>query len=91
MRKYELDGRTVKISQALTAEERFDKKRLGYVKYAINKSTGIRLHWDTNEPGKREASQFTVNSRPKSKAMDFCNTTSMEMSKEKYKISWTSG
>ena len=44
-RKYELDGRTVQISQALTAEERFDKKRLGYVKYAINKNTGIRLHW----------------------------------------------
>ena len=30
MRKYELD-RTVQISQALTAEEGFDKKRLGYV------------------------------------------------------------
>ena len=45
MRKYELDERIIKISQALTAEERFDKKRLGYVKYAINKSTGISLHW----------------------------------------------
>ena len=44
MRKYELDERTVKISRALTAEERFDKKRLGYVKYAINKRTGIQLH-----------------------------------------------
>ena len=43
--KYELDERIIKISQALTAEERFDKKRLGYVKYAINKSTGISLHW----------------------------------------------
>ena len=43
--KYELDERIIKISQALTAEERFDKKRLGYVKYAINKSTGISLHY----------------------------------------------
>ena len=33
------------ISQALNAEERFDKKRLGYINYAINKSTGIKLHW----------------------------------------------
>ena len=43
--EYELDGRIIKISQALNAEERFDKKRLGYIKYAVNKSTGIKLHW----------------------------------------------
>ena len=45
MRKYELDGRIIKISQALEADERFDKKRLEYIKYAINKSTGIEMHW----------------------------------------------
>ena len=27
MRKYELDGRSIKISQALEPDERFDKKR----------------------------------------------------------------
>ena len=32
MRKYELDGRKIKISQALELDERFDRKRLGYVK-----------------------------------------------------------
>ena len=32
MRKYELDGRRIKISQALELDERFDRKRLGYVK-----------------------------------------------------------
>ena len=45
MRKYELDGRVIKISQALELDERFDKQRLGYIKYAINKSTGIELYW----------------------------------------------
>ena len=44
MRKYVLEGGTIRISQALSAEEKFDKKRLGYVKYAINKITGITLH-----------------------------------------------
>ena len=45
MRTYELDERVIKISQALEPDERFEKKRLGYIKYAINKSTGIELHW----------------------------------------------
>ena len=45
MRRYELDERAIKISQALEPEERFEKKRFGYIKYAINKSTGIKLHW----------------------------------------------
>ena len=44
MRKYVLEGGVIRISQALTAEERFDKKRLGYVKYMINKNTKISLH-----------------------------------------------
>ena len=39
-----LEGGVVRISQALTAEERFDKQRLGYVKYTINKNTKISLH-----------------------------------------------
>ena len=39
-----LEGGIIRISQALTAEERFDKKRLGYVKYMINKNTKISLH-----------------------------------------------
>ena len=29
MRKYELDGRRIKISPTLEADERFDRKRLG--------------------------------------------------------------
>ena len=45
MRRYELDGRRIKISPALEADERFDRKRLGYIKYAINKEKGIALHW----------------------------------------------
>ena len=45
MRRYELDERTIRISQALEPEERFEKKRLGYIKVAIDKSTGIKLHW----------------------------------------------
>ena len=45
MRRYELDERVIKISQALEPDERFEKKRLGYSKYAINKSTWIKLHW----------------------------------------------
>ena len=45
MRRYELDERAIKISQALELDERFEKKRLGHIKYAINKSTGIKLHW----------------------------------------------
>ena len=45
MRRYELDERVIKISQALELDEMFEKKRLGYIKYAINKSTGIKLHW----------------------------------------------
>ena len=37
MRKYELDGRRIKISQALEPDERFDRKRLGYVKCVLHK------------------------------------------------------
>ena len=45
MRKYELDGRRIRISPALEPDERFDKKRLGYIKYVINKKKGIELYW----------------------------------------------
>ena len=45
MRKYEMEDRTIRISEALEPEQRFEKKRLGYIKLAINKSTGIHLHW----------------------------------------------
>ena len=45
MRKYELDGRRIKISPALEPDERFGKKRLGYIKYVINKKTGIERYW----------------------------------------------
>ena len=44
MRKYKLEGEEVRISQALTGAERFDKKRLGYVKFVINKNTKTELH-----------------------------------------------
>ena len=44
MRKYELDGRRIRISLALEPDQRFDKKRLGYIKYVINKKTGIELY-----------------------------------------------
>ena len=45
MRRYELDGRRIKISPALEPDERFDRKRLGYIKYVVNKKKGIELHW----------------------------------------------
>ena len=45
MRKYELEERTIKISEALEPEQTFEKKRLGYIKFSINRSTGIHLHW----------------------------------------------
>ena len=45
MRKYELDGRRIKISPALELDERFDRKRLGYVKCVLHKEKGIALHW----------------------------------------------
>ena len=38
---YELDERTIKISEALEPGQRFEKKRWGYIKFTINKSTGI--------------------------------------------------
>ena len=40
-----MDGRRIKISQAFEPDERFDKKRLGYVKYVLNKDKGYALHW----------------------------------------------
>ena len=43
MRKYILDGRRIKISPALEPDERFARRRLGYIKYAIKK--GVELHW----------------------------------------------
>ena len=45
MRRYELDGRRINISPALEPDERFDRKRLGYIKSVINKKKGIELHW----------------------------------------------
>ena len=45
IRKIELDGRRIKISPVLESEERFDRKRLGFIKFAINKGKGIALHW----------------------------------------------
>ena len=47
MRSYELDGRVIEKNKALEPDERFDKKRLGYIKYAINKRTGID-QWTTH-------------------------------------------
>ena len=44
MQKVELNGRTIKISPALDAEERFHRKRMEFVKFAINKNKGIALH-----------------------------------------------
>ena len=58
MRRYELDERAIKISQALDPEERIEKKRLGYIKYAINKSTGIKLHWIKLNLDKRSISVY---------------------------------
>ena len=43
MRKIELDGRRIKISPVLEVEERFDRKRLGFVKCTIHKIKGIAL------------------------------------------------
>ena len=58
MRRYELDERAIKISQALEPGERFEKKRLGYIKYVINKSTGIKLHWIKLNLEKRSVSVY---------------------------------
>ena len=58
MRRYELDERAIKISRALEPEERFEKKRLGYIKFAINKSTGIELHWIKLNLEKRSVSVY---------------------------------
>ena len=58
MRRYELDERTIRISQALEPEGRFEKKRLGYIKFAINKSTGIKLHWIRLNLEKRSVSVY---------------------------------
>ena len=44
MRKIELDGRRINIYPVLEAEEIFDRKRLGFIKFAINKEKGIALH-----------------------------------------------
>ena len=44
MQKVELNGRTIRISPVLSAEERFHRKRMGYVKCAIVKIKGIALH-----------------------------------------------
>ena len=41
MRKYELDGRRIRMSPALEPDERFDRKRLGYIKYVIKESNCI--------------------------------------------------
>ena len=45
MRKVELNGRTIKISPFLDAEERFHRKKLGFVKCMIHKIKGIALHY----------------------------------------------
>ena len=45
MREIELDGRRIKISPVLEAEERFDRKILGFINFAINKEKGIALHY----------------------------------------------
>ena len=58
MRRYEQDERTIRISQALEPEERFENKRLGYIKFAINKNTGIKLHWIRMNLEKRSASVY---------------------------------
>ena len=41
MRKYELDGRRIRMSLALEPDERFERKRLGYIKYVIKESNCI--------------------------------------------------
>ena len=45
MRKYERDERRIQISQALELDERFDRKRQGYVKCVLHKEQGLALHW----------------------------------------------
>ena len=45
MRKYDLDGRRIKISPALEPDEKFDRKRLGYVKCVLHREKVIALHW----------------------------------------------
>ena len=54
MRKYELEERTIKTSEALEPEQRFEKKRLGYIKYVINKKNRYTLALDKAESGNKE-------------------------------------
>ena len=44
MQKIQLKGRTIKISLALDAEERFHRKRMGFIKFVLNQKKGIALH-----------------------------------------------
>ena len=45
IRRYELDGSRIKISPALEPDERFVRKRLGYVQCVLHKEKGFALHW----------------------------------------------
>ena len=45
MRKYELNRKRIKISPALESDEKFDRKRLGYLKCVLHKEKGFALHW----------------------------------------------
>ena len=45
MRKYELEERTIKISEALEPEQRFEKKDWETSNMSSTKKTGVRLHW----------------------------------------------
>ena len=49
MRKIELDGRRIKISPVLEAEERFDRKRLGFIKCIDSQNQRNCTALDTNE------------------------------------------
>ena len=44
MQKIDINGRTIRISPVLNAEEKFHRKIMGFVKFAIVKNKGIALH-----------------------------------------------
>ena len=77
MQRYELNERTIKISEALEPEQRFEKKRLGYIKVAINKCTKIQLHWI--KLNLENGAFLCMDSwRPGSRTMASSNTTNMK-------------
>ena len=53
MRRYELDGRRIKISPALEPDERFDRKKTRIRQVCVPQGKRICTALDTNESSKK--------------------------------------